>query len=151
MWGCVYFLSNELGELYIGSSVNFCRRLYKHKCLKSINMNCLWYWDYFEEGEYESIEELREREKEYIRKNFDCINSRKYNSSQKKYENNKEKNLTYCKEWYKNNKQKVLENVKKYNQTNKEKILNYSKIYTETNKQKKAEYDKKRYNEKREK
>lgn len=143
MWGCCYFLSNEFGELYVGSSINFDTRLSRHKRRKTINMDCLWYWDYLEKGQYESLKELRKREQEYIKQYKDCIiNKTKYKGikQQRKdtYLKHKETRKAEMKEWRDSNKEKILEYRKKYREAtiSKDKIRERNKRYYETKKNK---------------
>lgn len=124
MWGCCYFLSNEFGELYVGSTIDWKERIKLHKRRKVINMDCLWYWDYFEEGEYENLEELRKKEKEYIHKYKDCIvNKTKYKGKKvcdrEGYLKHKEARDEKMKNWRDNNKDKIRERNRKYNESRK--------------------------------
>jgi hypothetical protein len=137
MWGCCYFLSNELGELYVGSSINFAKRLAKHKCFKTINMDGLWYWDYFEEGEYESLKDLRKKEQEYIKQYKDCIvNKTKYGGAKEYNKLNKERIAEWRKNWTENNKEREKQKNKEWRDNNKEQQAEYKKRYYEKQKNK---------------
>ena len=76
---------------------------------------------------YSSIEETKEKEKQYREKNKEQIKER-----MKEYRENKKEQITnQKKKYYENNK----EHQKKYQETNKEKIMNIKKKYYETHKQ----------------
>lgn len=166
MWGCIYLLNNEIGEAYIGSSIDWEKRLSAHRIKKTINMDCLWYWDFLEEGEYTSVEELRKKEQEYIRDNKDCINKTKYKgrkqinkdsylnhkeerTQQKRdyYLNHKEAIIAKNKIWGENNKEKKLQDIQNWGHNNREKVLEYKKKWARANKDKQTEYNK-QYREK---
>lgn len=137
MWGCVYLLNNELGETYIGSSIDFAKRLAKHKCFKTINMDCLWYWDYLEEGEYESLKILRKKEQEYIKENPDCINKTKYGGDKEYRKNNKERIAEWRKNWSINNKERERDKNKEWREKNKEQQREYKRKWWAENAERK--------------
>lgn len=92
MKGYIYRLKNELGEQYVGSTFRLRRRITEHKCRPKINIECMWYWEIIEEGEYENEIDLRNRENEIIFENRnDLINIQSTNS----IEDMKEKKRLY--------------------------------------------------------
>lgn len=72
-----------------------------------------------EEGEFDNVKEMENREGEYVKENK-CVNIYIPGRTHKEWY---EDNPNWSKEYYQKNRDKIIENCKKYYQKNKEEIL----------------------------
>ena len=145
---------HEENEIYIGSTTKkyLSQRIALHKCCykkwknnEYHNVSVFELFDKYgvencnivllEQFKCEDVDELRAKEKEYI-KTMNCINKYIPNGSKKEYyQENKIEILEKNKEYYQENKIELLEKFKEYRQENHDKILKYEKEYREVNKE----------------
>ena len=159
----VYKITNAItGDFYIGSSKDVKHRWSCHKCQSRWNEhpNCPMYLDMkkygvdkfaFEILEEAEVEQLKEKEQEFIEKlqptynqmNANGLNIERRKEYKKEYQKEYQKTDKY-KEWQKeyNKSEKHKESQKKYEKTDKRK--QYKKEYEKTDKRKKykEEYNK---------
>jgi molecular chaperone DnaK (HSP70) len=161
----IYCKDPNVKEIYIGSTVDFKRRISEHK-RRWYNENSREYnhfiyqfirqnggWDCFnmeivEECNVNDKKALLERERFYILQNENKLNKQIVGRTQKEYyENNKDNIIKYAKQRYENNTELILERNKQYREKNKDKIKQQQKEYYETNKEQILEINK-QYREK---
>jgi hypothetical protein len=135
MKGYIYTIrSYQTKDIYIGSTRDkLCNRMAKHRFSykQFINGNYDYttsfdiiqfedaYIEILEELEYNSKEELKQKEGNYIR-NMECINKHiAGRTKQNWYEDNKERILEERKKYYEDHKENIKEKQKKYRNKNK--------------------------------
>lgn len=143
----VIYKIETCGQLYVGSTCNFTKRKYQHKCainFKSRECNAKLYNTIRENGEWNmtpikefpcenklqlTIEEEKCRKELGATLNSQCcgtgLSRTEYNKQL--YENNKEKISEQSKQYREQNKEKIREKKKQYHQNNREKILERNK------------------------
>jgi len=145
-------LDDSCELIYVGSTVNWKARNYKHKS-NCTNENGKKYntkvyktiranggWDNFKMIQIGTADQLTVRQAEEIEDEYRVelkatMNGRRcYVSEEQKQELDKE----YKQKWYQDN----IEKVKEYKEANKDKIKEYNKKYSEANKEQKKAYDK---------
>ena len=144
MIGRIYKLEGN-GLVYYGSTIETLKiRLYKHKsAYKKWLKDKYHYLTSFEiikeehtitlveEGTFETIIQLKERERYYI-ENFDCVNNHTPNKTNKEWrDEHKEYQKEYNKNWRDENEEYKKQQDKVYYENNRQKILErIQKTYT---------------------
>lgn len=159
---CVYkILSPDLQECYVGSTVNFNKRVIQHKTCKSGCRSKILFDKYgFENCSFVVLEQcekeqLLEKEQWWFEHSVGAVNQKNPIGlgdsvyKRKYYEENKEKVAEYQKKYREENKEKVVERKRKYyeenKEANKEKEVERQRKYYEANKEKVAERSRKYY------
>jgi len=156
---CVYkILSPDLQECYVGSTINFNRRVSEHKRKNECRSKVLFDKYGFDNCSFVILEQcskaqLLEKEQWWLEHSFGTVNNNNpIGLEDKKYrEANKEKITETARKYREENKEKVAECRKKYCEANKEKVAESHKKYYEANKEKRAETQRKYNTENKEK
>jgi len=141
--------SQDVDHLYIGSTINFVKRVREHKNLSKHNTNKLytairsyggfsnWTMEIIESCTCDTVLEAR------IRERFFCEELRADLNSYRPHTRHEEKNFEKVegtKRWRDANKEKFTENERRYYKNNQEKIKQYQSQYKIANKDKIKQY-----------
>ena len=153
---CIYKLccnDSNITDIYIGSTTNFRRRKFTHKCACNYNpgksYNCNVYkfirnnggWDNWNMVQIESYEakdkrDLHSRERYWIETLKSTLNkSIPTRTKQEWTQDNKEAIIIQKKKWGQENKVEIGNKRKRYREKNKELLSNINKLYREKNKE----------------